>query len=92
MVHVSWEDAQAYCKWIGKRLPTKAEWEWAARSGLKDAIYPWGNERVDSGKPKANAWQGNFAYTNTVWDGYEKAAPVKSFSSNGYGWKCMGMV
>lgn len=85
VVHVSWDDAMAYAKWAGKRLPTEAEWEFAARGGLKEKNYVWGDEKPSDDKILANLWQGEFPSNNTKKDGFERTAPVKSFKPNGFG-------
>jgi formylglycine-generating enzyme required for sulfatase activity len=85
VVHVSWDDAAAYAKWAGKRLPTEAEWEYAARGKLDGQRFPWGNELPTDERHFANIWQGDFPYRNTKADGFDRTAPVKRFAANGYG-------
>jgi formylglycine-generating enzyme required for sulfatase activity len=85
IVCVSWEQARAFAKWLGARLPTEAEWEYAARGGVEGALFPWGDELEPAGEHRMNVWQGDFPARNTLEDGYLGTCPVDSFGANGFG-------
>lgn len=85
VVHIAFEDAQAYAAWAGKSLPTEAEWEYAARGGLERAEFAWGDQLAPDGAMLANYWQGAFPFANTLDDGFERTSPVRTYPANGHG-------
>lgn len=85
VIQVSHKDALAFCEWEGSRLPTEAEWEFAARGGLEGAVFPWGDELEPAGRHRMNVWQGSFPDANTGADGFYGTSPVDAFEANGYG-------